>query len=59
MIWIPPDVKHWHGATATNRMSHIAITNVLNSQTVDWLERVTDEEYNALAQVALSGGHQV
>ena len=59
VIWIPPDVKHWHGATATNRMSHIAITNVLNSQTVDWLEHVTDEEYNALAQVALSGGHQV
>ena len=47
VIWIPPDVKHWHGATATNRMSHIAITNVLNGKNVDWLEHVTDDEYGA------------
>ena len=47
VIWIPPDVKHWHGATATNRMSHIAITNVLNGKAVDWMEQVSDEEYSA------------
>ena len=47
VIWIPPDVKHWHGATATNRMSHIAITNVLDGKAVDWMEQVSDEEYSA------------
>ena len=47
VIWIPPDVKHWHGGTATNRMSHIAITNVLNGKAVDWLEQVTEVEYAA------------
>ena len=47
VVWIPPDVKHWHGATATNRMSHIAITNVLNGKNVDWMEQVSDEEYSA------------
>ncbi|HLH25120.1 MAG TPA: cupin domain-containing protein [Chloroflexota bacterium] len=47
VVWIPPDVKHWHGATATNRMSHIAITNVVNGRNVDWLEPVSDAEYGA------------
>ena len=54
VIWIPPDVKHWHGATATNRMSHIAITNVLNGNNVDWLEAVTDEEYSAVSPAGLA-----
>ena len=45
VIWIPPNVKHWHGATTTNRMSHIAITNVLDDRNVDWLEQVSDVEY--------------
>ena len=53
VIWIPPDVKHWHGATATNRMSHIAITNVLNGKNVDWMEQVSDEESGA---AAVAGG---
>ena len=54
VIWIPPNVKHWHGATAANRMSHIAITNVLNGRNVEWMEPVTDEEYGAVgvAEVA-------
>jgi quercetin dioxygenase-like cupin family protein len=47
VVSIPPDVKHWHGATATNRMSHIAITNVLDGKNVDWLEHVTEAEYDA------------
>jgi quercetin dioxygenase-like cupin family protein len=47
VIWIPPGVKHWHGATAANRMSHIAITNVVDGRNVEWLEQVTDEEYGA------------
>ena len=45
VIWIPPNVKHWHGATTTNRMSHIAITNMLDGRNVDWLEQVSDVEY--------------
>jgi len=45
VTWIPPNVKHWHGATTTNRMSHIAITNMLDGRNVDWLEQVTDVEY--------------
>jgi quercetin dioxygenase-like cupin family protein len=45
VIWTPPGVKHWHGATATNGVSHIAITNMANGKNVDWLEHVTDEQY--------------
>jgi quercetin dioxygenase-like cupin family protein len=45
VIWTPPRVKHWHGATATNSMSHIAITNMFNGKNVDWLEKVSDEQY--------------
>ena len=45
VIWIPPNVKHWHGATPTNRMSHIAITNMLDGRNVDWLQQVSDVEY--------------
>ena len=45
IVWIPPDVKHWHGGTATNRMSHIALTNVRDGQAVTWLEQVRDEDY--------------
>jgi quercetin dioxygenase-like cupin family protein len=49
VIWIPPGLKHWHGATATNGMSHIAITNVLNGKNVDWMEQVSDEQYGAVS----------
>jgi quercetin dioxygenase-like cupin family protein len=45
VIWTPPGVKHWHGATDTSAMSHIAITNVVNGKNVDWLEKVSDEQY--------------
>jgi quercetin dioxygenase-like cupin family protein len=45
VTWIPPNVKHWHGATATNRMTHIAITNMIDGRNVDWLEQVSDAEY--------------
>ena len=45
VIWTPPGVKHWHGATATNGMSHIAVSNMANGKNVDWLELVTDEQY--------------
>ena len=45
VIWTPPSVKHWHGASTTNAMSHIAITNMVNGKNVEWLEKVTDEQY--------------
>jgi quercetin dioxygenase-like cupin family protein len=45
VIWTPPGVKHWHGATDTSAMSHIAITNVVNGKNVDWMEKVGDEQY--------------
>ena len=46
VIWIPPGVKHWHGATATNGMTHIAIQEEVDSKNVEWLEQVTDEQYH-------------
>jgi quercetin dioxygenase-like cupin family protein len=45
VVWIPPGVKHWHGATATNGMSHIAITEMIGGRNVDWMEKVGDEQY--------------
>jgi len=45
VIWTPPGVKHWHGATAANSMSHIAITNMVGGKNVDWMEQVSDEQY--------------
>ena len=45
VVWIPPSVKHWHGATPDSSMTHIAITEVMDGKTVDWLEKVSDEQY--------------
>jgi quercetin dioxygenase-like cupin family protein len=45
VVWIPPDVKHWHGATATTGMTHIAIQEKLNGSVGDWLEPVSEEQY--------------
>ena len=45
VVWFEPAERHWHGATATNGMSHIAIQETLDGKAVDWLEHVTDEQY--------------
>lgn len=45
IAWIPPGVKHWHGATATTAMSHIAISEAAHGKVVEWMEHVTDEQY--------------
>jgi quercetin dioxygenase-like cupin family protein len=45
VVWIPPGVKHWHGATASTLMRHIAITEMVDGNTVEWLEHVGDEQY--------------
>ena len=47
VVWFEPAEKHWHGATATTGMSHIAIQEALNGSPVDWMEHVTDEQYGA------------
>lgn len=44
-VWIPPGVKHWHGATPTSGMTHIAISEQLDGKSVEWLEKVSDEQY--------------
>ena len=45
VVWFPPGEKHWHGATATTAMSHVAIVETLDGKSADWMERVTDEQY--------------
>jgi quercetin dioxygenase-like cupin family protein len=47
-VWIPPNEEHWHGATPTNSMTHIAIQESLNGSVANWLEKVADAEYNSL-----------
>jgi quercetin dioxygenase-like cupin family protein len=47
VIWCPPGHKHWHGASPTTAMTHIAIQEALDGKNVVWLEKVTDEEYLA------------
>jgi quercetin dioxygenase-like cupin family protein len=47
ILWCPPGVKHWHGASPTTAMTHMAITGTLSDgKNVDWMEEVTDEQYN-------------
>ena len=45
IAWIEPGVKHWHGACAETAMTHIAIAESVNGSPVEWLEKVTDEQY--------------
>jgi len=45
MVWFEPGEKHWHGASATTAMQHIAIAEALDGKAVDWMEHVSDDEY--------------
>lgn len=47
VVWFEPGEKHWHGATATTAMTHIAIAEALDGKVVDWMEKVSDEQYRA------------
>ncbi|HEX7589322.1 MAG TPA: cupin domain-containing protein, partial [Anaerolineae bacterium] len=47
VVWFPPGEKHWHGAAPTTAMTHIAIAELLDGKAVDWMEKVTDEQYGA------------
>ena len=45
VVWFPPGEKHWHGATPTTAMTHIAVQESLNGKNVDWMEKVSDAQY--------------
>ena len=45
VVWFPPGLKHWHGASPTTAMMHIAIQESLDGKVVDWMEKVSDEQY--------------
>ena len=47
IVWFPPGLKHWHGASSTTAMTHIAIQEAVEGSAVDWLEHVTDEQYQS------------
>jgi quercetin dioxygenase-like cupin family protein len=45
VVWFPPGEKSWHGATPTTALTHIAIQEQLDGKAVDWMEQVSDEQY--------------
>lgn len=47
VVWFPPGEKHWHGATSTTAMTHIAVQEAFEGKVVDWMEKVSDEQYNS------------
>ncbi|MCX7671741.1 MAG: cupin domain-containing protein [Anaerolineae bacterium] len=47
VVWCPPGVKHWHGASPTTAMTHLAVTGTVDGKNVSWMEKVSDEYYNA------------
>jgi len=49
VVWFPPGEKHWHGAAPDTAMTHIAIQEALNGKAVEWMEKVSDEQYRAAA----------
>jgi quercetin dioxygenase-like cupin family protein len=47
IVWFQPGEKHWHGASPTTAMTHIAVAEKLDGKSVDWMEKVTEQEYQA------------
>jgi quercetin dioxygenase-like cupin family protein len=47
VVWIPAGEKHWHGAAPTTAMTHIAIQEALDGKAVDWMEKVSEEQYQS------------
>ena len=45
VVWCPPNERHWHGSTPTTAMTHIAIQEALDGKVVEWMEKVSDEQY--------------
>ena len=58
VIWFPPGEKHWHGATATTAMTHIAIQEKRDGRVVDWMEKVSDEQYRAWSTIGKETSHE-
>ena len=52
VVWCPPGEKHWHGAAPDTAMTHIALVEVLDGKSVDWMEKLGDEQYRAAADSA-------
>ncbi len=52
VVWIPPGQKHWHGASPDSAMSHIALLEVLDGRSVEWMEKVTDQQYTQSLPIA-------
>jgi len=50
VVWFPPGVKHWHGASPTEPMTHVAVQEARDGSTVEWLEPVSDEQYGTGAE---------
>ena len=49
VIWAPPGEKHWHGAASTTAVTHLAVQEALDGRTADWMEKVSDEQYEGAA----------
>jgi quercetin dioxygenase-like cupin family protein len=47
VVWCPPGIKHWHGAAPTTAMTHIAVTGTSEGKNVEWMEKVSDEQYTS------------
>jgi quercetin dioxygenase-like cupin family protein len=45
VVWFPPGEKHWHGATPTTAMTHVAVQEKLDGRAVEWMKHVSDEQY--------------
>nr|WP_244197656.1 cupin domain-containing protein [Caballeronia ptereochthonis] len=52
VVWCPPGIKHWHGAAANTAMTHLAITGTVDGKNVNWMEKVTDAQYDARHDVS-------
>jgi quercetin dioxygenase-like cupin family protein len=46
VVWCPPGVKHWHGASPTTAMTHLSVTRTSGGKNVEWMEKVSDEQYS-------------
>jgi quercetin dioxygenase-like cupin family protein len=46
VVWCPPGVKHWHGASPKTAMAHLAVTGTTDGKNVEWMEKVSDDQYN-------------
>jgi quercetin dioxygenase-like cupin family protein len=59
VVWFPPGEKHWHGATPTTALTHIAIQEKLDGKNVDWMEHVTDAQYRGDGCNGRQGGSRI